>query len=165
MHAIATDGPIILMNDAALDLPVGRQPMPDGALVFVAGRAPVRMALAELTLPGVRRVWTDFAQSASLAALHRRIQDAGGLDRLILAADGRQSEAMFSVMCTVLTFLPALRRRPGARVSLWVETGPAVAALRLFLSRIGPRLASDRIAVELNLRAPQLVRPALATRA
>ena len=62
------------------------------------------------------------------------------------------SEAVFSLMCAVLTFLPALRRRPGARIELIVETGPAVPSLVEFIRRIEATLIRDHISVELRIR-------------
>ncbi len=120
--------------------------------MIVAGRDVVAMTLAELSLPGARMIWTDFRQSASLGRLHGTVEAAGGLDRMVLAADGAESEDVFSVMCAVLCFLPALRRRPGSEVRLVVTEGPAVASLRAFLDRIAPRVARDGVTIRLTLR-------------
>ena len=108
---------VILINAAVLSLPRETITLDEAATVFVAGRSVVQMTLAELALPDAHMVLTDFSQSASLSALNATLQAAGGLDRLILAADGEESEAVFSLMCAVLTFRPALRRRRGGRLA------------------------------------------------
>lgn len=143
---------VILINDEALSLPPEALSLDEGARVFVAGRSLVQMTLAELALPGAQMIWTDFRQSASLSALHATLQGAGGLDRLILAADGAKSEAVFSLMCAVLTFRPALRRRRDTRIELVLEAGQAVTSMIQFLQRIGGTLDMDGISVELRIR-------------
>ena len=148
----------ILVNDEVLGLLPEALTLDDGARVFVAGRSFVQMTLAELALPGAEMIWTDFRQSASLSALHATLQAAGGLDRLVLAADGARSEAVFSVMCAVLTFRPALRRRKGARIQLVLEAGQAVDSLVQFLGRIEDTLVRDGISVELRIRERRMVR-------
>lgn len=158
MMTARPDRMMILMNEEALSLASVTMDLPEGAKVFVAGRSLVQMTLAELALPGAEMIWTDFRQSASLSALHGTVQAAGGLDRLVLAGDGGKSEAMFSLMCAVLTFLPALRRRKGARIELMVGAGAAVASLVAFLQRIEPRLARQGIAVTLKVREERSVR-------
>jgi hypothetical protein len=145
------DRMLILMNEEALSLASETVGLPDGAKVFVAGRSLVQMTLAELALPGAEMIWTDFRQSASLSALHATVQVEGGLDRVVLAGDGRKSEAMFSLMCAILTFLPALRRRTASGIELVVGAGPAVTSLVTFLNRIEPRLASQGISVGLRV--------------
>jgi hypothetical protein len=142
---------VILINDAVLGLPRETLSLEDGARVFVAGRSLVQMTLAELALPGAQMIWTDFRHSASLSALHATLQSAGGLDRLILAADGAKSEAVFSLMCAVLTFRPALRRRRSARIELILEDGQAVSSMVQFLQRIGGTLDLDGISTELRI--------------
>lgn len=151
------DRMLILMNEEALSLASETMGLPEGSKVFVAGRSLVQMTLAELALPGAEMIWTDFRQSASLSALHTTVQAAGGLDRLVLAGDGRKSEAMFSLMCAVLTFLPALRRRKGARIELLVGAGAAVQSLVTFLKRIEPRLAAQGILVSVSVREERSV--------
>jgi hypothetical protein len=158
MMTVKPDRMMILMNEEALSMASVTVGLPDEAKVYVAGRSLVQMTLAELALPGAEMIWTDFRQSASLSALHGTVQAAGGLDRLVLAGDGGKSEAMFSLMCAVLTFLPALRRRRGSRIELLVSAGPAVASLETFLERIGPRLARQGIAVSLQVREERSVR-------
>ncbi|HLQ18059.1 MAG TPA: hypothetical protein VK146_03685 [Tabrizicola sp.] len=143
---------VILINEDVLGLPPGEFTLEEGARVFVAGRSLVQMTLAELALPGAQMIWTDFRQSASLSALHATLQSAGGLDRLLLAADGAKSEAVFSLMCAVLTFMPALRRRRGSRVEMVLESGQAVGSMVQFLQRIERKLASDGIMIELRIR-------------
>lgn len=149
------DRKLVLMNDLALQLNPGAA-SPGGAdRVFVAGSNLVRMALAELSLPGAEMVWTDFRHSASLGALHRVVQAAGGLDRMILAVDGRKGEDVFSAMCAVLTLLPSLRRRPGSKIELICQPGRAATALTQFVNRIRPRLAAQGVDVSLvELTAP-----------
>lgn len=149
---------VILINDEVLGLPPEDLALAEGARVFVAGRSLVQLTLAELALPGAQMIWTDFRQSASLSALHATLQGAGGLDRLVLAADGAKSEAVFSLMCAVLTFLPALRRRRGSRIELVLESGQAVTSLVQFLQRIEASLAGDGISVELRIRERRSVR-------
>lgn len=151
------DRMLILMNEEALSLASETMGLPEGSKVFVAGRSLVQMTLAELALPGAEMIWTDFRQSASLSALHATVQAEGGLDRLVLAGDGRKSEAMFSLMCAVLTFLPALRRRKGARIELLVGAGAAVQSLVTFLKRIEPRLATQGILVSVSVREERSV--------
>jgi hypothetical protein len=152
--------PLVLLNDTALGLPPGAVTLPKNARVVVAGNSLLRMTLADLALPGAQMIWTDFRQSASLSALHGTVQGAGGLDQLILAGDGSESETMFSLMCAILTFLPSLRRRKGARIVLRVEDGKAVGALRQFLQRLGPRLADDGITVDLHASTLKRLRTA-----
>lgn len=151
---------VILINDEALGLPPEALGLDEGARVFVAGRSLVQMTLAELALPGAQMIWTDFRQSASLSALHATLQAAGGLDRLILAADGAKSEAVFSLMCAVLTFRPTLRRRRGSRIELILEAGQAVGSMVQFLQRIGGTLELDGVSVELRIRERRTVRAA-----
>lgn len=158
MASHETDRMVVLLNDAALQLAPDVVSLPDQARIMVAGRSPVQMTLAELAVPGARMIWTDFRQSASLNALQSLVQAAGGLDRLILAADGDRGEAMFSLMCAVLTFLPALRRRPGAQVRLIVEAGDAVPSLLEFIDRIKPRLSADGIDMALQVVERRMAR-------
>jgi hypothetical protein len=146
---------VTLLNEAALDLPLNMLGEA-GDLMIVAGNSLVRMTLAELSLPGAQMIWTDFRQSASLRHLHAAIQDRGGLDRLVLAGNGQDGEAMFSVMCAVLTFLPALRSRPGADVILAIQDGPALGSLRSFLQGMTARLRKDRIRVLLQIMPERL---------
>ncbi len=143
--------PVILLNEAALDRSLDMLGGHEDARIVVAGRSLMRMSLAELALPGAQIVWTDFRQSASLRTLHCEIQRLGGLDRLVLAVDGEESEAIFSVLSAILTFLPALRRRRESEIVLAVEAGQAVATLQAFLARLGPRLESDGIKVVLQI--------------
>ncbi|WP_374429407.1 hypothetical protein [Tabrizicola sp.] len=152
---------VILINAAVLSLPRETITLDEAATVFVAGRSVVQMTLAELALPDAHMVLTDFSQSASLSALNATLQAAGGLDRLILAADGEESEAVFSLMCAVLTFRPALRRRRGGRIELILEDGRAVPSLVEFLQRIGGTLDLDGIATELRITERRIV-PAVA---
>lgn len=142
---------VILINDAVLSLPRETLSLDEDATVFVAGRSLVQMTLAELALPEAHVVLTDFSQSASLSALNATLQAAGGLDRLVLAADGEESEAVFSLMCAVLTFRPALRRRRGGQIELILEDGRAVGSLVEFLQRIGGTLDLDGISTELRI--------------
>jgi hypothetical protein len=145
---------VTLLNEAALALPMDMLPLAEDAHVIVAGQSLVRMTLAELSLPGAEMIWTDFRQSASLRRLHGSIQELGGLDQLVLAADGAESEAIFSTMCAILTFLPALRRGGAGRILLAVEDGPAVGSLQAFLERLVPKLESDGIRVTLQIHQP-----------
>ncbi len=157
MTTAKPDRTLILMNEEALSLASETLGLPTRAKVFVAGRSLVQMTQAELALPGAEMIWTDFRQSASLSALHAKVQAAGGLDRLVLAGDGRKSEAMFSLMCAVLTFLPALRRHPGSQIALVVGAGPALASLVAFVERIEPRLSRQGIAVSLRIKEARSV--------
>ena len=143
------DRKLVLMNDLALQLKPGAV-APNGAdRVFVAGSNLVRMTLAKLLLPEAEMVWTDFRHSASLGALHGIVQSEGGLDRLVLAVDGGQGEAVFSVMCAVLTVLPSLRRRRGAEIELICLPGKAATSLVQFVNRIQPQLAIQGVSVSL----------------
>jgi hypothetical protein len=142
--------PVVLLNDAALRLPRETVSLPGGARIILAGRSPVGLRLAELALPGARIIWTDFRQSASLGALHAAVRASGGLDHLILAADGDEGEATFALMCAVLSLLPALRRPRGAQIELIAEAGSAMSSLEQFVARIGPRLATDGIRMTLR---------------
>lgn len=145
--------PVTLINAAALR----RTPLPasgSGGIVLVAGSGVVDMALAGLALPGAELVWTDFRQDRALGRLHQRIWSLGGLDRLVLAADGRRAGAVFSVMCAILGLLPALRRPGRARARLLLEDGPAVASLHEFLGRMAPRLRRDGISIGLEVVQP-----------
>lgn len=146
--------PVILIDAAALRRIPG--PGPEGILL-VAGSGIVDMTLAELALPGAEMIWTDFRQSSALGRLHQRIDALGGLDRLILAADGARAESVFSVMCAILSLLPALRRPGRARVTLLLDDGPAVVSLQEFLRRLAPRLRRDGISVALEVALPPAV--------
>lgn len=152
---------VTLLNEEALAfLPA----VPDDGApgeVIVAGASIVTLTLAELALPGARMIWTDFRQSASLGRLHGHIQSLGGLDRLILGGDGTRSEEMFSLMCAVLSFLPALRQAGRAEIRLLVSDGPAAASLVEFLKPLAPRLHRDGISVTLALHqhSPALAVP------
>ena len=148
---------VILMNEAALALPMDGVPLPEGARIIVAGQSLVRMTLAELAIPGAEMIWTDFRQSASLRRLHGAIQDHGGLDRMVMAADGDESEAMFSLMCAILTFLPALRRNGGGKIVLMVTNGRAVGSLQAFLQGLMPRISREGVTATLQLRERQKV--------
>ena len=151
----ATDRPSVTLIDAAAlsRLPA---PGPEG-IVIVAGSGIVDMVLADLALPGAQMIWTDFRQSSALRRLHQRIDALGGLDRLILSADGARAEAVFSVMCALLSLLPALRRSGRAQVTLLLEDGPAVASLQEFLRRLVPRLRRDGISVGLEVAMARAV--------
>lgn len=157
MATVESGRKVILINDAVLALPRETLTLEPGARVFVAGRSVVQMTLAELAVPDAQMILTDFRQSASLGALNSTLQAAGGLDRLILAADGEESETVFSIMCAVLTFRSALRRRRG-RIDLILQDGRAVGSLVEFLQRIGGTLDLDGIATELRVSAARAVR-------
>lgn len=151
---------VVLLNDAALDLPLELLSLDGSEQVVVAGQSVVRMTLAELSLPGARMVWTDLRQSASLRNLHATVEALGGLDRLVLAADGAEAEAMFSAMCAILTFLPALRRAADGQIDLVISDGAALASLQAFMQSLTPRLQRDGIALTLRIEArsePRLV--------
>ncbi|WP_374374468.1 hypothetical protein [Tabrizicola sp.] len=151
---MTSDRKRILLNDLALHL-MPDAIAPDDQRVTVAGNSLVRMTLAELALPEARMIWTDFRHSASLAALQAALRAEGGLDRLVLAADGEEGEQAFSVMCAVLSLLPVLHRRSGGRIELICTAGGAVASLVAFVERIGPRLARDGVAVTLAILEPR----------
>ncbi len=145
---------VTLIDAAALSrLPA---PGPEG-IVIVAGSGIVDMTLAGLALPGAQMIWTDFRQSSALGRLHQRIASLGGLDRLILSADGARAEAVFSVMCAILSLLPALRRPGRARITLLLDDGPALASLQEFLRRLVPRLRRDGISVGLEVSVPSSI--------
>ncbi|MDP3197423.1 hypothetical protein [Tabrizicola sp.] len=160
MALLETGRKVILINDAVLGLPRETLALDQDARVFVAGRSLVQMTLAELAVPDAQMILTDFRQSASLSALNSTLQAAGGLDRLVLAANGDESETVFSLMCAVLTFRPALRRRRG-RIDLILEDGRAVGSLVEFLQRIGGTLDLDGISTELRISDVRAV-PAVA---
>jgi hypothetical protein len=145
------DRKLVLLNDMALQLKPEALAPGDTERVYIAGNNLVRMTLGELALPGAEMIWTDFRHSASLAGLHRTVQQAGGLDRMILAADGEHGESVFSVMCAVLTLLPSLRRRPSSHVELICLEGKAAPSLVEFVDRIQPQLATSGVSVSLEL--------------
>jgi hypothetical protein len=149
---------VTLIDAAALSrLPApGPEEGPEG-IVIVAGSGIVDMVLAGLALPGAQMIWTDFRQSSALGRLHQRIDALGGLDRLVLSADGARAEAVFSMMCAILSLLPALRRPGRAQVTLLLDDGPAVASLQEFLRRLVPRLSRDGISVGLEVTVPPAV--------
>lgn len=147
------DRKLVLLNDLALRLKPEAVKPGDGTRVVVAGSNLVRMTLAELVLPGAEMVWTDFRHSASVGAVNGALQAAGGLDRLILAVDGEHGEAVFSVMCAVLTLLPSLSRRQTSDIELICLPGKAATSLVEFVDRIGPRLADRGVSVALELPA------------
>ena len=146
------DHKLVLLNDLALQLKPEAVKPGDAARIFVAGNSLVRMTLAELALPGAEMVWTDFRHSASLGALQGRVQAAGGLDRLVLAVDGEHGEAVFSIMCAVLTLLPPLRRRQAPEIELLCLPGTAATALVQFVDRIRPQLS--RVGMNVSLEMP-----------
>ncbi|GAB1364182.1 hypothetical protein MASR1M32_34180 [Rhodobacter sp.] len=146
-----TRNPVILINAAALPRLSPSRIDTTGATIIVAGNGIVDMTLAELALPGAEMIWTDFRQSASLGRLHQEIDAKGGLDHLILAADGCRAESTFSVMCAILSLLPALRRPGRSQVSVTLEDGPAVASLQEFLGRLAPGLRRHGISVGLEV--------------
>jgi hypothetical protein len=123
--------------------------------VIIAGSNLVRMTLAEVARPDAEMIWTDFRHSASLGALHHAVLAAGGLDRMILAADGAHGEAVFSVMCAILTLLPSLQRRPTSRIELVCSSGKAVTSLEQFVDRIKPQLAKRGVVVTLEVLKQQ----------
>lgn len=139
---------VILMNDAAL--PLAPELVAPGSTLQVVVVAPsmVRLALAEAALPEARVICADFGQSASLAALEEKLRGMGRLHRLVLAADAADAAAMFTLMRTIVVFLPALRRAEGS-VLLTVRPGEALASLRLFLDRLQPTLDGYRVPVTL----------------
>lgn len=143
------DAKVILMNDAALSLMSGQEMALDPAVVIVVGTSAVRMALAEVAFPDAQLICADPGQSAALAMLDERLRALGRLDRLVLAADGADSAAIFSLMRMVVTFLPALRCGTGSSIDLAIRPGPAVVALRQFLRRMQPTLDDNRITVSL----------------
>jgi len=147
------DRKLVLLNDMALHLKPEAVKPDDAARLVVAGSHLVRMTLAELALPGAEMIWTDFRHSASLGALHAAMQAAGGLDRLVLAADGEHGEAVFSVMCAVLTLLPSLRRRAVPKIELICLPGKAAISLVQFVDRIRPQLAGRGVSVSLEMLA------------
>ena len=149
---------VTLIDAAALSrLPApGPEEGPEG-IVIVAGSGIVDMVLAGLALPGAQMIWTDFRQSSALGRLHQRIDALGGLDRLVLSADGARAEAVFSMMCAILSLLPALRRPGRAQVTLLLDDGPAVASLQEFLRRLVPRLSRDGISVGLEVTVPPAI--------
>ena len=145
------DRKLVLLNDLAIQVkPEAVQPE-DAARVFVAGSSLVRMTLAELALQGAQMIWTDFRHSASLAALQGAVQAAGGLDRLVLAVDGEHGEAVFSVMCAVLTLLPSLRCRQAPQIELICLPGKAATSLVQFVDRIRPQLSGRGVGVSLEM--------------
>jgi hypothetical protein len=146
--------PVVLANAEALRHPMITGLDPDNSTLIVAGSQIVQMTLAELALPGAQMIWTDFRQSASVGRLHQEIDQLGGLDHLILVADGARAESTFSAMCAILSLLPALRRRPMARISMVVEDGTAVSGLQEFLSRLAPRLLRQNISISLQVEQP-----------
>lgn len=140
---------VILMNDAALSrVPDLVAPGSSDAQVVVAGPSMVRLALAEAVLPDAQVICADFGQSASLAALEEKVRHMGRLHWLVLAGDGADAAGMFTLMRTIVTFLPALRRGGGS-VHLTVSPGAALASLRLFLRRVQPTLDGYRVPVTL----------------
>ena len=147
---------VVLLNDVALQVLPELIPASEAAHVIVAGRSLVRMTLAELALPGAQMIWTDFRQSASLCALHSAVQDAGGLDRMILSADGERGEEMFALMCAILALLPAMRRTDGASVELIIGEGVGISSLEQFVARIAPKLRAEGIFVELQILTRRL---------
>ena len=150
-RAAKTRRPVILINVPALRLLPPSLAGRPGATTIVAGSEIVDMTLAELALPGAEMIWTDFRQSASLGRLHQEIDARGGLDHLILAADGTRAESVFSVMCAILSLLPALRRPGRAQVSVMLEDGPAVVSLQEFLGRLAPGLRRHGISVGMEV--------------
>ncbi|MDQ2067819.1 hypothetical protein Q9295_15690 [Xinfangfangia sp. CPCC 101601] len=156
--------PVVLINAEALfRIDLERVDNAD-AVLLVAGSQIVDMTLAELAVPGAQMIWTDFRQSSSLGRLHQEIDALGGLDQMVLAGDGARAEVVFSMMCALLSLLPALRRPRQAQVTLMLDDGPAVANLQEFLTRLSPGLAQHGILVTLELSAPQMQPPHLGAR-
>lgn len=152
-----TRRPILLINAESLPRIDLTKIEAEGGTLIVAGSQIVDMTLAELALPGALMIWTDFSQSNSLGRLHAKIDSLGGLDHLILAGDGAKAETMFSLMCAILSLLPALRRPGKAQVSLLLDDGPAVSSLQEFLTGLASRLSRYGISVVMELRQPSPV--------
>ena len=149
------DRKLVLLNDVALQLKPDAIGTTGSDRVIIAGSNLVRMTLAEVARPDAEMIWTDFRHSASLGALHHAVLAAGGLDRMILAADGAHGEAVFSVMCAILTLLPSLQRRPTSRIELVCSSGKAVTSLEQFVDRIKPQLAKRGVIVTLEVLKQQ----------
>lgn len=151
---------LVLLNDAAMCLPQALAGLaPDETAdetVVVAGTSQVRLALAELALPGSTSVWCDFRLSASLGSLLAGLRAKGGLNRLILAANGKNPEDIFAIMQTILNFAPILRQNTDAEIHLFVSEGEAKASLVAFLNRIAPDQAR-RISLNANPEATRSV--------
>lgn len=148
--------PLILMNEAALALPVEVAvdlvgPVA-GARLVVAGPSRLRLTLARLALPEATMICADFGQSASRKALGARVRAMGRIDGLVLAGEGADSAQMFAIMQTIVTFLPGLRHGGGRGIVLVVTDGPALGSLRQFLRRLRP--SCDRRGIGLVLHVP-----------
>jgi hypothetical protein len=143
---------IILTNAAALSLSPDFLGPGAGVRLVLAGPSRLQLIMAAAAAPEAEVVLTDFGQSASLAALAARLRDMGGLDRLVLAGDGSDSAEIFSMMQTIVSVLPVLRRGQDGRIVLSVTAGPAVAALSEFLKRLVPTLARHGIALDVRVR-------------
>lgn len=152
------DRKLVLLNDLALQVKPETVKPGDASRIFVAGSNLVRMTLAELALPGAEMVWTDFRHSASLGALQAAVQAAGGLDRLVLAVDGEHGEAVFTIMCAVLTLLPPLRRRQASEIELICLPGKSATSLVQFVNRIRPQLSARGVGVSLEMLAEPMDR-------
>jgi hypothetical protein len=144
-----TDQTVTLVNDAALSLLSKGDMALEATQLIVVGTSPVRMALAEVAFPDAAVICADLGQSAALAKLDEKVRAFGRLDRLVLAADGADSAAIFTLMRVIVTFVPALRDGPNSSIHLEIEPGSSVVALRQFLRRMQPTMERHSIAVTL----------------
>lgn len=140
---------VTLVNDAALALLSQGDMVLEATQLIVVGTSPVRMALAEVAFPDAALICADIGQSAALAMLDGKVRSYGRLDRLVLAGDGADSAVIFALMRVIVTFLPTLRGREGSRIHLAIQPGPAVMALRQFLSRMQPAMDRQNTTVSL----------------
>jgi hypothetical protein len=149
MQAIACENlrPLTLVNDAALALDPSLLGADDAGRFLVAGSSRTKLALAHIVVPGAGVVWTDFSVSASVRSLLSLIEARGGLDRLVLAGTDQDAASSLAHLSTILTLLPALRRRPGAEVVLSFPEGPALRSLKAFLRPLAPRLRRDGLSI------------------
>ena len=140
---------VTLVNDAALALLSQGDMVLEATQLIVVGTSPVRMALAEVVFPDAALICADIGQSAALAMLDGKVRSYGRLDRLVLAGDGADSAVIFALMRVIVTFLPTLRGREGSHIHLAIQPGPAVVALRQFLSRMQPAMDRQNTTVSL----------------
>ena len=140
---------VTLVNDAALALLSQGDMALEATQLIVVGTSPVRMALAEVAFPDAALICADIGQSAALAMLDKKVRAYGRLDRLVLAGDGADSAVIFALMRVIVTFLPTLRGGEGSRIHLAIQPGPAVVALRQFLSRMQPAMDRQNTTVSL----------------
>lgn len=143
----------VLLTDAAIGLPEVSALYAAGQRLVVAGDDAVGMSLAEVALPGSRRIWTNLRRSSELFRLRGAMEAIGPCDRLVLAGrDGGLDEGV-TLMQTMLAVLPMMRRQGRGEILIVLPPGEGHDAIATFLDRIGPELRAGGVDAHLRTAA------------